>query len=211
MKKLVFHLIEDAIRNVSGPFGVRLRRMYYRFRCKHFGAGVTIEIGVTIQQPQFVSLGDRVWIDKNVTIIAGPYRPSPRVKVVGSPSDDAGCVIIGDRSHVGIGTVIQGHAGVTIGDCFTSSAYSCIYSLSNDPALCRSGTTGIDACYLAASIAIGRNVWLGLHTVVVGADIGDDCFLKPFSVARGVFSSGWVLEGNPAKPIHRRLKELVET
>lgn len=205
--RLVCHLLEDAIRNISGPLGVRLRRIYYKTRCKNFGKNVSIDTGVTIQHPQYVSLYDNVWIDKNVTIIAGPYNPTQQVRLVGSQSVAVGEVIVGKNSHLGIGTVVQGHAGVSIGNCFTSSAFCCLYSLSNDPTECRSGTTGAAARYVAASIEIGNNVWLGLHTVVVGATIADDCFAKPFSLLRGNYEKGWIVEGTPAKPVRPRFPE----
>lgn len=202
--------IEDLLRNVSGPIGIYLRRIYYRMRFKKFGKKVSIDVGVCFTNPHFISIGDNVWIDRQAVLIAGPPSKADGHKSVPNPKCEVqpGEISIGGYSHIGIGTIIQGHAGVEIGEFFTTSARCSIYSLSNDPRQCSFGTVGNSeqgASYIATPIKIGRNVWLGLNCIVLGATIGDDCFAKPFSLLLGTYSNNQLLSGNPATGLGPRL------
>ena len=157
---LLSHFVEDLIRGLSGPFGYRLRRAWYSRRLQRCGENLRIEPGVHIIGADHIGLGDNVWLDRGVVLIAGKPRSSARI-VKGGVAD--GLLKIGSDCHIGIGAVIQAHGGVCIGDCFTTSAGAKIYSFSNDPAECRSGTTEFgrnDPGYRVTPVKIGRNVWL---------------------------------------------------
>ncbi len=211
--RIICSAIEDAIRNISGPIGIRIRRTYYRYRFKRFGRKVTIETGVYFTNPNQISVGDHVWIDKQAVLIAGSFVGNSQYRRI-DHTDNAipnGEILVGSFSHIGIGTVIQGHSGVEIGEAFTSSARCSIYSLSNDPALCREGTICLDerrVFYVDSPIKIGRNVWLGLGCVVLGGSIGDDCFAKPYSLLSGTYSRNKILGGNPAIELKPRLSDI---
>jgi hypothetical protein len=79
-------------------------------------------------------------IDKNCIFIAGK---SWRIRQNNPGINRFGCIRrnhqAGSFSHIGIGTVIQGHGGVQAGDYFTSSAGCRIYSFSNDYRESRAG------------------------------------------------------------------------
>jgi acetyltransferase-like isoleucine patch superfamily enzyme len=196
--------VEDLIRGVSGPLGVRLRRAYYRRRLRSCGARLLIEPGVYLLHPEWVSLGDDVWIDRHVILIAGP--PAQDSQVSRRPSERAcqvpGEIRIGHRAHVGVGSIIQGHGGVWIGDAFTSSPHAKIYSLSNDQRKCRAGThpaAGAETYYVMTPVMIGDNVWLGINGVIIGHAIGSDTFVKPGAVVSRSIPPNSVVEGAPAK------------
>jgi acetyltransferase-like isoleucine patch superfamily enzyme len=94
------------------------------------------------------------------------------------------------------------HGGVRISDCFTTSAGTKIYSFSNEPAKCRSGTTEFgrnDTGYRVTPVIIDRHVWLGLDASVIGAQIGDDCCMRPQTVVTGNIPSGYIVEGPKAE------------
>lgn len=168
------------------------------------GEGLVIEPGVHILGLEHISLGDNVWLDRGVVLIAGPPREAARI-VAGTSSD--GRLEIGNDSHVGIGTVIQAHGGVNIGDFFTASSGVRIYSFSNDPAECRSGTVEFgrnNPGYRITPVEIGRNVWLGLDVLMLGGTIGDDVFLRPRSLVIGDIPAGLVAGGAPAAPLRPR-------
>src|SRR5580658_1270468 len=74
-------LIEDIIRGLSGPLGVRARRAYYRRRLFACGARLVIEPGVHLIAPEWISLGDDVWIDRFAVMIAGPPAPGAQVSL----------------------------------------------------------------------------------------------------------------------------------
>ena len=119
-------------------------------------------------------------------------------------------MIIGNDSHLSIGTIVQGHGGVAIGDQFGSSAGCFIYSLSNDPRRCRFGTVGgasNDVHYVETPVKIGRNVWLGLKVIVIGGTIHDDVFVKPNALVfvRDI-AANQIAEGQPARAIGPRFQ-----
>ncbi len=196
--------VEDLLRGVSGPLGVRLRRAYYRRRLQSCGARLVIEPGVHLLRPECISLGDDVWIDRHAILIAGPpgqdAQISRRQSVEVSPNP--GEIRIGDRAHIGAGSIVQGHGGVWIGDAFTASPHAKIYSLSNDQRKCRSGThpaAGAGVYYVMTPVVIGDNVWLGINCVIIGHMIGSDTFVKPGAVVSRSIPPNSVVEGAPAK------------
>ncbi|MGF7159320.1 acetyltransferase-like isoleucine patch superfamily enzyme [Rhodoligotrophos appendicifer] len=202
LKRLLLHLWEDVIRGVSGPVGIRLRRGYYRRRLKRCGDAVTIAPGVCFTAPECISLGDNVWIDQNCILIAGaPLSGTPGHCSHDDGEAGIGEIVIGHHSHVGIGTIIQGHGGVRAGDAFTTSAGVKIYSFSNDFRRCRDGTMRwgeSDPHTILSPVRFGRNVWLGLNSIVIGHSIGSDSFVKPNAVVCSSFPENSLIEGAPA-------------
>lgn len=212
LASILFCLIEDVIRHVSGPIGVRLRRFYYTRRFKKCGSNLSIAPGVSIDRPDCVSAGDWVLIDRNCVILAGPASEAGAIKEIANPECTAqpGEVIIGDRAHISIGCVIQGHGGVSIGDAFAASTGSLIYSLSNSLYTTKLGPVAAAGSPLArvrTPVAIGNNVWLGLHSVVIGNTIGDDCFIKPMSVVVSNIPANSIAGGNPAQREKERYRD----
>lgn len=203
IRAVFFSLIEDFLRGLSGPVGVRLRRGYYRRRLKKCGARLTIEPGVHIVRPDWICLGSDVWLDRYTVIIAGPPDPDAVVRVRENLDVrvSPGNIVIGDHCHIGIGTIIQGHGGVEIGSFFTSSPHVKIYSFSNDHRKRNLGTMrreGAPQNYLLTPVWIGSNVWIGMNAVVIGHSIGADCFIKPASVVTTSAPENSIIEGAPA-------------
>lgn len=209
VKPIFFSFLADILRHFSGPLGVHLRRAFYQRCLYECGKRVVIDTGVSLIGPEWISLGDDVWIDKNVVVIAGPTptdkQAEYRSNVMSIP--EAGWVKIGSKSHIGIGTVIQGHGGTTIGERFTSSPYCLIYSQSNDYRECRHGTIrggDEDVSYIRHPVCIDRNVWLGAHVSVFGHTIGADTFVRPGSLVISDIEPNTVADGNPARRIRSR-------
>lgn len=194
---IIFDLYEALIRGLDGPAGRYLRYTYYRRRLKRCGKHVVIDCGVYILKPSMIELGDNVWLDKYSVLLAGEVDlMGKEVKCIENNffTGQAGTIQIGDHSHIGIGTVIQGHGGVSIGRHFTSSAGCKIYSLSNDPENCKTGTM-LNAEYIIHPVSMGENVWLGLQCVVLGHHIGSNTFIKPNSVVLSDIPSGIIHDG----------------
>ena len=61
--KGIFNIIESILRNLSGPFGLLIRRFYYSFVFESMGKDVLIDIGVVFSAPQNINCGNRVWFD----------------------------------------------------------------------------------------------------------------------------------------------------
>ncbi|MEL6504966.1 MAG: acyltransferase [Pseudomonadota bacterium] len=201
-KALIFHLVEDLIRPLSGPVGRRLRRAWYGRRLAQCGADLVVDPGVFLVNPAYMELGDRVWIDRQVTLIAGPPKDTSADEVMGR-------LRIGHDSHLGHGTVIQAHGGVRAGDGFTTAPGVKIYTQSNDYRHIRNGTVrnydrkkGIRT----TAVSIGRNVWLGMNSIMVGHTIGDDVFVRPGSVVTRDLPNNCVAGGDPAAALHSRFE-----
>lgn len=202
-------LIESFLRNISGAPGFFLRRLYYSKRLGKCGKKLIISEGVYFDQPHLIEIGDYVWIDRNAIFIAGKIQPSPSVKIQGSYTESlAGKIVVGSKCHFGIGTIVQGHGGIFIGDHFTSSAYCKLYSYSNDPFLCKEGTIQLTGTppqpSILHQITIGDNVWLGLNTSCLGGSIGHDTFVKPNTIISGDVEPNSILSGYPAKTTRSR-------
>lgn len=203
---LLRNLVEDIIRDISGPMGIRVRRFYYRLRLGSLGAEVTIDTGVYLISPSNIFIGNNCWIDKGVIITAGAPAIGLSISHASDREDFIGKVVIGDNSHIGIGNIIQGHGGVCIGDDFTSSAYCKVYSFSNDPRRCPDGTMSKTASYISGYVEFGRNVWIGLGVSVISAKVGDNVFVKPHSVVYKPIEGNCIAEGNPAEKVSIRFQ-----
>lgn len=204
LKTAFFCLIEDLLRGLSGPIGILLRRVYYRRRLKSCGTHLTIDTGVHISGAEHMRLGDWVWIDKNCIIAAGPLKHREQVKRIGTTKApiEPGEFKMGSNCHLGIGTVIQAHGGVSIGTAFCSSAGVKIYSMSNDPHVGGGGPVpraGNVVARVETPVSIGDNVWLGLNVSVIGGCIGSHSFVKPLSVVLGDIPANTVAAGFPAR------------
>ncbi len=211
--RLLCHFIEDIIRNISGPIGIRLRRSYYKRRLGATGAKLVIDTGVSFQGPQDVYLGNHVWIDKNCVFIAGKIEPASGAifnKTVSGTNTMEGRIQLGSYTHIGIGAIIQGHGGVSAEDYFTSSAGCRIYSFSNDYRNCHTGTVespSVKSAYILGPVLIGRNVWIGLGVSVISTEIGDDTFILPHSVVFEPIGKNGIAGGNPAIKLRDRFSE----
>lgn len=177
---MILSLIESCLRGIGGRAGRYLRFGYYKLRLRKCGRGVFIDTGVHLINPSRISLEDGVWVDKNVILIAGalPLK-AEKVKRIENLSFQGieGEIHVGAYSHIGLMTVIQGHGGVRLGRYCTTSAGVKIYSLSNDPKKCPTGTMK-DPAYIIHPVEIGENVWLGINVTVLGHTIRDNAFVK---------------------------------
>ena len=206
---MIRSLFESCIRNISGPIGIRMRRMYYKNRLGTCGAGLSISEGVFFDNPKSIHIGHHVWVDRGCKLIGGKIKSSNTLHKAPNTNVTEGEIHIGDQSHIGINTIIQGHGGVTIGKNFTTSPDTKIYSVSNDVTKTTLGTYTLNSSerhYLISPIEIGDNVWFGANSLMVGGRIDHDTFIHPFSVVNGHFESNSILAGNPATKIKNRFK-----
>ncbi len=203
-------LIESRIRNIGGGVGVRLRRAFYKRKFNSCGKNLRVDVGVIMEGLSFITIGDNVWIDKNCILMAGKVNLSVEKEKRFDNSEffyKEGELNIGSNVHFAPGTIIQAHGGVQIGDYFTASAGCKIYSLSNDPALCKMGTYSSDSiAYVKSQIVIKENVWLGLNTIVLGGTIHKNSFITPNSIVVKSLEENSYAGGNPAIRIKERFK-----
>jgi acetyltransferase-like isoleucine patch superfamily enzyme len=133
IKRIIHESIEGFLRYRNGLIGKKLRYFYYRKRLAACGKNVIIDSGVFIESPQDVFLGDNIWIDKNVILLAGKPNSKRNISYKNISKDDIeiGKIRIGDNVHIAPNVVIQGHGGVKIGDNSGVASGSKIYSFSH--------------------------------------------------------------------------------
>lgn len=125
--------IEFSIRNLPGGIGRKIRYYYYKLRLAKCGKNVVIDVGVIIQNPKSIYIGDNVWIDKNVILIAGKLKKG-RKKMQKENSDYSfleGELHIHKNVHIAPFVLIQAHGGVSIGENCGIAAGAKLYSTSH--------------------------------------------------------------------------------
>ena len=202
---MIFKLIEDLIRNISGLAGIRIRRFYYSNKLAACGESLVVSEGVFFDNSENITLGSNVWIDKGAIFITG--EPLRKNIISGQQTIEIGKIKIGDNVHIGIRSILQAHGGIEIGDFFTSGSDSKLYTLSNDVYSSHQGTNNIDKdlnYYRLNPIIIKKNVWVGMQSMILGGVIESDVFIKPNSVCFYNIPKNSIVGGSPAQVIKRR-------
>jgi acetyltransferase-like isoleucine patch superfamily enzyme len=208
-----------------GSVGRSLRKAYWRERLGSMGSGCAIDVGVIIEAPEHVFLGDNVWLDNYVQIIAGPpaprenltERPNPRYR--GKPGE----IHLAGGNHVAPFCVLQGHGGLWLGRDVGVAAHSAIYSLSNhyraheeddyfdgdyDKLIKFSPLVPPSQQALVSSpVVFEDGAALGLScSVLPGATVGRYSWIGAGSVVHGAVPEGVIAGGNPLRVLKQRFK-----
>lgn len=209
-----------------GSVGRVLRKLYWKQRLGGMGEGCVIDIGVIIESPEHVFLGDSVWLDKHVQIIAGPTRPRANLKEKPNPRyrGRPGEVHLVGGNHVAPFCVLQGHGGIWLGRDVGVASHSAIYSLSNHY---RAGPEhdrwngDYDAlikfspfappeqqALISAPVVFEDGAGLALNCAVLpGSIVGRCSWIGAGSVVHGVVPPGVIAGGNPLRVIKQRFAE----
>ncbi len=200
---------------IRGSLGRRLRYAYYKPRLKHCGVNVQIDEGVVIQNPQYVSLGDNVWLDRYCILIAGPANLEDRCVKRRSLSDASvpeGELRIGSNVHVAPFSLIQSHGGFSMGSHGGIAAGARIYTLSNHPndpfdrsRVVQWTNLSPNSAYIIGPIVFGENVGVSINSIVLGGThLRDATYVTPNSIVLGEFPANSVLGGSPAVRLRER-------
>jgi len=220
MLKILYSFIESVLRNVSGGVGRRLRYYYYRTRFKSCGTNVQIDEGVILQNPNSISVGSNVWIDKYCILIAGKTNLEGRILNRKENSDYCGKegeLIIGANVHIAPFCLIQANGGVHMEDGSSLSAGTKLYSLSTIPnnpfnLSQRTLTSPMEdkqseVPYLISSVVFKKNAWAALNCVILpGSTIGEDSFIRSNSVVSNSLPPNSYAAGDPARRIKKRFE-----
>jgi acetyltransferase-like isoleucine patch superfamily enzyme len=116
-----------------GPLGDFLRNRFWRRRLRYCGKRVRIDVGAYFQNPQYISLDDDSWIDRNVVILAGPPSADRITYRKDNPDFtlDVGEVYIGKCCHIAPNCVLSGIGGLYIGKNSGVASNSTIYTFSH--------------------------------------------------------------------------------
>lgn len=152
------------------------------------GDDVTLLPGVDlkVRENGRIDLGDGVQLDTNVRLVA---------------ANDAR-IEIGPQASIGMGTIVNAGADVTIGRGCLLAGY-CTISASDHHYLAR--TPIREQGYQHAPIHIGDDVWLAAGTVVTrGSRVGHGAVIGAHSVVSGTIPPYAVAVGQPARVIRYR-------
>jgi len=220
---------ERAIISWPGGVGRRLRAAYWKQRLGGMGERCNIDVGVIIQSPENVFLGDDVWLDNYAVLIAGaPDVAGRKHRVLPNPAFRGvrGQIRISDRCHIGPHAVIQGHGGVSVGTDVTVAAHAMLFSYSHhfwgegmnpDPddyasVPKYSGSAPLDQqSMIEGAVEIGdASAVLAGAIVVAGSSVGRYSVIGAGSVVQGRVAPGVIAGGNPLRVIKQRFGRPIE-
>jgi galactoside O-acetyltransferase len=167
-----FDLIESSIRNISGPLGYFLRRLYYERRLKNLGKGCLIDTGVIFLNPKNISISDFTWIDSYSILNA-----------------NLGSIEIGKRCHVAQFAIIAGRGNIVIKDYVGIAASVKIYSNSAtlEGAKFMSGPMIPNKmkANVTSEIVIENHVFIGANSLILpGAELNYGCVISAGSIVQ---------------------------
>lgn len=176
------------VRYMPGPFGLKLRQIYYHNKLGYMGQGVMIDPGVEISDPRNVYLDNFCYLGSNTRI----YCPEGYVK-------------IGKRCHI-TGWIL-GHGGVEIGDYVGSGGRILSISDTHDGGYRVSGPMiPLEQRNLKrGKITIGKDAFIGQDSMIMpGVEIGEGAIVGPFSYVFRKVKPWTIVLGNPAIKIANR-------
>jgi galactoside O-acetyltransferase len=199
LKRIFLNLIEGFLRNIGGPIGIKLRYFYYKYRLGSCGKNVVIDIGVAFESPKDIHLGNNIWIDKYVLILAGKPNLARNVLIKENTNYKfkIGEIHIGDGAHIAPFVVLQAHGGISIGDKVGVASGSKLYSLSHHYRNLNDRTdkrkyyftpmVGNDEqALIAAPITVGNGCAISLNSIILpGTVLPDHVWLGTGVTAQG--------------------------
>lgn len=216
---MVYDVIRFIIIYFPGSTGRRVRYFYYKKKFKSCGKNVLIDEGVIIHDPEWITIGDNVWISKYCILIAGPLNPNRKIlKIIKNENFKGknGELILENGIHIGNYNILQAHGGIHICNNVTTSSGVKIYSSSNCPlddnnpemvtyANCM--VNELDKVpYIISPIVIEEGGWIALDGIVLGGTIGKYSFIISNSMVLRDIPKNSIASGSPAKRIRERFK-----
>lgn len=192
-------LFQMFVTYLPGRIGIALRYAYWKKQLKFIGRRVIIDVNVHFQNPEFISLDDNTWIDRNVIILAGPPN---RGRIIFEKINlefplKKGEVYIGKNTHIAPNSVLSGIGGLYIGCNCTIAANSSVFSFShhyrnllNREDQYQYSFTSMarldQQSMILSPIYIGDYSAVGLHTVILpGTTIKRGCWVAAGSIVSG--------------------------
>jgi acetyltransferase-like isoleucine patch superfamily enzyme len=193
--------------NTPGLLGLLLRGLLFPSLCKSCSAMPALGRGITLRQPNCLTLGRKVVIDEYVSLDArgadAQILLAEHVSIGRFSSIVARNSKIALERAVNIGSYcrIASESGVSIGESSLVAAY-CYVGPGNH------GRGDANTPLISApmerrgGVSIGKHVWLGTGaTVLDGVSVGDKAIVGAHSLVREDVAPGAVVAGTPARVI----------
>jgi acetyltransferase-like isoleucine patch superfamily enzyme len=179
-----------------------------RYRCFRCGirneSGATIGAGVTISNPDDVTIARNTHIGNGVRIL-GQVSIGENTKIRPHVLLDGrhGSISIGSNSSINDNCVIYGMGGLVIGNDVRIAAHTVIVSGNHnfddpDTPIRLQGVT-------FAPISVGDDTWIAANvTILAGVEIGNGCVVGAGAVVTKSLPAYSIAVGNPARIIRKR-------
>ena len=194
----------------DSEYAACVRLEYYRSVLKYMGENVKIGVGVKIENPHLVSIGNGVIIGDDCTLHA---REGTHIdigdkvmlceRVYLDTQCEGGYIEIGASAYLGTGTTMFGHRGLEIGDHaliaqnVTLTPYSHNFADRNRNIILQGGNM--------KKVSIGRDSYIGMGVCIMySGDIGEGSVVGAGSVVVKPIPPYSVAVGCPAKVIKNR-------
>jgi acetyltransferase-like isoleucine patch superfamily enzyme len=163
---------------------LQFRRILWQCRGTHLEKNAFIHKRVDLSNPSRVSLKNSAILYKNVTIYVG----------------NSGHFELGSHSHIApFCYALTGNNQLRIGDHVAIGPFCSFFCHTNSV---KGESSFFCENYLDEDIAIGNNVFMGSHCVILpGTIIHDNVVIAANSVVKGELTSGNLYGGTPAKKI----------
>lgn len=217
--KFILNPLNDLIRffiiYMPGKTGIYIRRFYYGLKLKSCGRNLVIDIGVSIDGLDLITIGDNVCIDKFCIIATGKQISGKVIKKNNSKfTYQNGEIIIGSNVHIVQFVILMGYGGIQIANNSVLSASTKIYSLTNmaydieDKSKVVSIIPYDTAPSLLGPVVLGENVWIGLNNILMpGITIEKNSFSTSNSLIVDSFSENSYISGDPAILLRNRFQK----
>lgn len=173
---------------MPGPFGYKLRQLWFGRKTAAMGKGVVIDQNVNIPDLSHIYLADFCYLAWGLNL----YAPE-------------GYVRIGKRSH--IGGWILGHEGVEIGDYVGSGGIllSVTDSHQGGYRMCGPMVPMEQRNLRRGKVVIEKDAFIGQHSIVMpGVTVGEGAVVAPYSLVVRDVRPWTVVSGVPAVKISMR-------
>lgn len=207
-----YELVTILFGNLSGAPGYFLRKLFYPAIFRRLGRGAIIGKGVVLRYPGRIDVGDHLSLDDYVLLDAsGAGEEGIRLgnDVIVSRNcvvqGKTGSVWIGDKTDIGVNTVISSASGVSIGhsvliagNCYIGGGRYISDRL--DIPMMEQGS------YSNGPVRIGDDVWLGAGAIVLdGVSVGKGTIVGAGAVVAKDLPEFSVAVGVPARVVKSRV------
>lgn len=212
------NILKIIIIYLPGEIGFSLRRLYYKNKFKYLGKNFLINIGVIVEGPSEISIGDNVRIDSYCIISAGKIKNKKKNFHINSnkKSISIGSLTIGKNVRINARSSIYAYGGVNIMDDCVLSEGCKIFSSTHIPndltdtkkiIKINHANNYMDSPSVSSSIIISNNTFLGVETLIMpGTFVGANSFVAPKSFLKNTFKENSFISGSPAKRIGKRFR-----
>lgn len=181
---------------ISNKLEYYLARMHTQILKKrffaHIGKKTTIYSPMRIVNPQNISIGDNVTIERNSTLYSvGKYQGV----------NHQGEIFIGNNVYINYGFNATAARSITIEDDVLCGFNVSIFDFNHDYEDIHSNINSTNL-KVKGSIVIGEKSWLGMNVSILGSvKIGKHCIIGANAVITGDVPDYSIVAGNPARII----------